>query len=1315
MPTARRTTASLAWPGSPVGGAARQTAVTNANGTVSFTGLAPGSYEVSIAPPAGDTVTQRTSVSTPVTLTSGATATAIEGVVPPPQTNFTTIVYLDANGDGVQDNGELGLARVTVDLLNGSGAPTGQTAMTDASGAATFTGLAPGSYEVAVVTPSGYSVTQEINVQTPVALTSGEWACAVEGLNAHGIVVRSPAAFTTTVYTDANGDGVQDNGEVGLSGVTVNLLNGSGTPTGRTAATDASGIATFKGLVPGSYEVSVDTPSGDVATQHTNVLTPATLTSGNTASATEGVHAQATVPSGPPQAGANADVGLVAVSAPVTAPGATILTVGAGKEFSTIAAAVNAAQNGDVIEVDAGTYTNDFSTITADITMIGVGGMVNMVATEPPPNLKGIFTVDNSVSIENFSFAGAAIDAGDGGNGAGIRYEGGDMVLTNDSFQGNQDGLLAFPVLGLPSNTITLNDDLFNDNGSGTGYTHNAYIGAVDSSTVTNSVFENAQAGHELKSRALVNTITNNVFISGVGIGDGSYDIDLPNGGKDVLTSNTIIKGPNAQNYAMVHFGGEGIPYAGSSLTIQDNLFQATGNPNAIGVLNQTSITADLADNVLDGLTSGAFVQGPARETNNYDISGTLLPNATLTGVLPNSTLIISDSEAHSVTLVGQIQAVESGAGLLTLNVEAGHIIAIGGSGGMHVTENATTGGNEYTTAAGSTNALLLYGVGMDSIDSEGIDYIFAGSGNQSGQLNGTASVIEGAGNSTWSVNGTAAIDTASGSTFMTLGATGNLVITGTNDFFSLTTNGGNATWNTVNAEAAVDGSAVGGAIQMQVYEGEVRITTAAGSNGSVIHLDQGAANVFSQGADTIYAGTGEVSVIVSGAANVYAGSGTLSVYGRSDAGGANVYGTDGDYLISGDSGNITYHGGAEASTVEAQLSNITLVGGAGLLTINGGSRDTVVGGSGGIVYNDFGQGANTVTTAAGSTNVLNISGSDQINSYGTDTIDQEPGNTSIDIYGKSSLMLEGGNSQILLAGQDTVQELTGNDTFTVSQGADASIATADMSNINETGATVSVSFADPTIPGSGPATVTVTGGTASIYTSHGSALAVNTQGSGPVDIVASTGDAVISSNGADTIHLGAGSDSATLFGSGAQVWAGSGDLTLNDNDWANDGGNFILNGGPGSISLSVNAGNTRVQFIGGSGAASLDRGREDIVGGSGALTVTNAQITSFQGGSGSAKLSLNTLGSTIDFGDGNTTVQEPGWGASNVFNFLAGQSGTDVISGFQVGTDEAVLGAGVSIASQNVVGGSAQFLLSNGSHVTFTGITTTSGLFTHL
>ncbi len=74
-----------------------------------------------------------------------------------------------------------------------------------------------------------------------------------------------------------------------------------------------------------------------------------------------------------------------------------ILTVGTGMEFSTIQAAVAASQNGDVIQVKAGTYTNNFATISDSITLEAVGGRVNLVATKPPPNLKGILTIGTAV------------------------------------------------------------------------------------------------------------------------------------------------------------------------------------------------------------------------------------------------------------------------------------------------------------------------------------------------------------------------------------------------------------------------------------------------------------------------------------------------------------------------------------------------------------------------------------------------------------------------------------------------------------------------------------------------------------------------------------------------------------------------------------------------------------------------------------------------------------------------------------------------------------------------------------------------------
>ena len=63
------------------------------------------------------------------------------------------------------------------------------------------------------------------------------------------------------VYNDIDGDGVQDGGEPGLSGVTVFLdLNSNGTlDAGEPSmVTDSSGAYDFTGLIPGNYSVGVD-------------------------------------------------------------------------------------------------------------------------------------------------------------------------------------------------------------------------------------------------------------------------------------------------------------------------------------------------------------------------------------------------------------------------------------------------------------------------------------------------------------------------------------------------------------------------------------------------------------------------------------------------------------------------------------------------------------------------------------------------------------------------------------------------------------------------------------------------------------------------------------------------------------------------------------------------------------------------------------------------------------------------------------------------------------------------------------------------
>lgn len=168
-------------------GVVQSTATTDANGNVTFGGLAPGGYQVVIGTPAGDVTTQVTNVGTVNVLPSGGTANAIEGVYVP--ATFNTHVYLDVNGNSTQDTGDTNLAGVKVTLLTGTGAPTGKTATTDASGNVSFTNLVPGSYEVTVLTPAGDTVTQLTNVGVANTLAPGGTALAIEG-------VKPPASTT---------------------------------------------------------------------------------------------------------------------------------------------------------------------------------------------------------------------------------------------------------------------------------------------------------------------------------------------------------------------------------------------------------------------------------------------------------------------------------------------------------------------------------------------------------------------------------------------------------------------------------------------------------------------------------------------------------------------------------------------------------------------------------------------------------------------------------------------------------------------------------------------------------------------------------------------------------------------------------------------------------------------------------------------------------------------------------------------------------------------------------------------------------------
>ena len=105
------------------------------------------------------------------------------------------------------------------------------------------------------------------------------------------IVVLAGPSIGDRVWEDRNANGLQDANEQGIGGVTVYLLNGSGTPTGRSTVTDGSGFYTFSNLTPGDYCVLFELPQGFAFTKadqgtNDNIDSDADATTGRTAKTT---------------------------------------------------------------------------------------------------------------------------------------------------------------------------------------------------------------------------------------------------------------------------------------------------------------------------------------------------------------------------------------------------------------------------------------------------------------------------------------------------------------------------------------------------------------------------------------------------------------------------------------------------------------------------------------------------------------------------------------------------------------------------------------------------------------------------------------------------------------------------------------------------------------------------------------------------------------------------------------------------------------------------------------------------------------------
>ena len=223
--------------------------------SVDFTTL-PSSTLVNVADPDGGTLNQST-----ITLAPGdADRLQDFGYVEPPPApaEIGDTVWFDADRDGTQNVGEVGIPGVSVQLIDSSGAVVG-TRVTDQDGKYLFTGLVPGAYSVRVLAgtlPAGYEQTYDLD--GTLDGTSVEQLDAGESNLTHDFgYVELVGEIGDTVWFDTDADGTLNGAESGISGVDVTLVDADGVNYG-TLTTGADGTYLFTGLPAGTFTATVN-------------------------------------------------------------------------------------------------------------------------------------------------------------------------------------------------------------------------------------------------------------------------------------------------------------------------------------------------------------------------------------------------------------------------------------------------------------------------------------------------------------------------------------------------------------------------------------------------------------------------------------------------------------------------------------------------------------------------------------------------------------------------------------------------------------------------------------------------------------------------------------------------------------------------------------------------------------------------------------------------------------------------------------------------------------------------------------------------
>jgi len=632
---------------------------------------------------------------TPYSLPGGSASKDMYPLIKPwpfqePPLSISGVKFKDCNGNGARDPDEPGLANWTIRLAGPGG--LNKATYTNATGAYSFAGLAPGSYTVSEEKRQGYSQTYpgQSGIHNVTLCDS-----SISGLNFGNC--RNDLFISGYKFMDYNDDGDRDEGEPGLKDWTIELSGAEN----RTASTDSDGMYNFTNLRPGSYSVEETLQTGFTQTCPLGGVYEVIINS----TSLEG-----------------ANFGNRKIIWAVCKNGSC--------DYLTIQAAINVSQPGDTIRVYSGTY-DEHVDVNKKLTLRGVDTGSGLPVVDAGGSGSAITISADGCIVEGFE----ASNSGNAWPCAGIHVTSNDNSLSGNTATGNNwDGISLRNSNGnmISDNTLTNNDasgiylESSNNNtiekNTATGNGHNGIKLAYNSK---NSLSDNIVSYNKQMGIYLINSNGNNIRRNdayrnnnrGIRVETSSANTlennEATENGKNgielVSSSGNVIKWNTAnENDGSPEWGAEyGIHLDSSSgNTIENN----TASGNWDGIRLQSSSNNNIVkhntvtSNVMSGIRLEISSDSNKIEGNDasHNGNGIYLHNGISNEIESNNA---NDNKDDGISLSS------SSSCIISSNIAAGNKygILLSTSSGNNISSNDATGNSDSDIRLDSSNSNTIY------------------------------------------------------------------------------------------------------------------------------------------------------------------------------------------------------------------------------------------------------------------------------------------------------------------------------------------------------------------------------------------------------------------------------------------------------------------------------------------------------------------------------------------------------------------------------------------------------------------------------